>query len=83
MDVVVDIYLASPTRWAHLRRTLDLHAVPRVGEHLKLRNAEMGDYFPFRVVEVTHREGAAIEVMTGSSVSVATRSVSTDRWTRW
>lgn len=64
-DLSVSIYLASKSRWAHLEKTIELPAVPRVGEWLKLRNNEMGDYFGWRVEQVTHRESGPVEVMTG------------------
>ena len=64
IDVDVHIYLASKTRWAHLHKSVPLAAVPRVGERLKLRNDEMGDYFGWRVAEVTYRENGPVEVMT-------------------
>ena len=64
IDVSVSIYFASKTRWVHLQKTLSLSAVPRVGEWLKLRNEQVGDYFAWRVVEVTHREAGLVEVMT-------------------
>lgn len=64
IDVLVSIYLASKTRWAHLQKTVVMPAVPRVGEWLKLHNEEQGDYFGFRVYEVTHREGGSVELMT-------------------
>ncbi|MCB9878101.1 MAG: hypothetical protein H6835_10910 [Planctomycetes bacterium] len=64
IDVLVSIYLASKTRWAHLQKTVVMPAAPRVGEWLKLRNEEQGDYFGFRVCEVTHREDGCVELMT-------------------
>jgi hypothetical protein len=64
MDVDVSIYLATRTRWAHLEKSVSLPAVPRVGEFVKVRNAEMGDYFAFEVASVTYREGGGAEVMT-------------------
>ncbi len=64
MDVDVSIYLATKTRWAHLKKSVSLAAIPRVGESVKLRNAEMGDYFAFEVASVTYREGDGAEVMT-------------------
>ncbi|XPS88377.1 uncharacterized protein Dvar_63960 [Desulfosarcina variabilis str. Montpellier] len=30
---------------------------------VKLKNEKMGDYFPFRIAEVTHREGSLPEKM--------------------
>ena len=65
VDLSVSIYLASKTRWVHLQKTIRLHAVPRVGEWLKLSNDEMGEYFGWRVEEVTYRESGQIEIRTG------------------
>jgi hypothetical protein len=50
-------YLDSETRLVLLEKYIDFHAMPRVGEFVKFINAEMGDYFAFRIDEVTHREG--------------------------
>ena len=38
--------------------------VPRVGEYVKFRNAEQGDYFAWRITDVTYREAAEISVST-------------------
>jgi hypothetical protein len=65
VDVEVSIYLASKTRWAHLTKVVSLPAVPRVGEVVKFRNEQMGDYFGFEVTSVTYREGGGVELMTG------------------
>jgi hypothetical protein len=64
MRIRFSIYLASKTRWAHLSKIVDLLAIPRVGEYVKFSNTELGDYFPWRVVEVTHREDAEVEIQT-------------------
>lgn len=64
MECSVSIWLASRTRWVHLIKSVAFGSRPRVGEYLKLRNARFGDYFPWRVTEVTHREGGALEVWT-------------------
>jgi len=60
---LVRMYLDSPSRLVLLEKTVDFHALPRTGEWLKLANSEMGDYFAFRVAEVTHREGSLPELM--------------------
>ena len=73
VDVEVSIYLATRTRWAHLTKVVSLAAVPRVGEFIKLRNRELGDYFGFAVTEVTYRECGGIEVMTGLLDNVENR----------
>ena len=59
----VRMYLASPTRLCLLEKTVSFHTVPRTGESLKFTNRKMGDYFAFRVGEVTHREGSAPELL--------------------
>jgi hypothetical protein len=64
MLVKCSIYLASKTRWTHLTKLVELATVPRVGEWIKFANAELGDYFPWKVVEVTYREGGEVELMT-------------------
>ena len=52
-----------------------------MGEFLKLRNVEMGDYFAFEVASVTYREGSGVEVMTDLLDNVDSRMYSA-RWTR-
>ena len=64
IELVVSIYIASKTRWAHLEKPVRLPVVPRVGEWLKLTNPVMGDYFGWCVAEVTYRESGGVEVMT-------------------
>ena len=78
MDVEFSIYLATPTRWAHLQKTVSLPAVPRVGEWVKFRNAEMGDHFGFEINQVTYREGGAVEVVTALLDDVDNRMYSFD-----
>ena len=78
MDLEFSIYLATPTRWAHLQKTVSLPAMPRVGEWVKFRNAEKGDYFGFEITQVTYREGGAIEVMTALLDNVDNRMYSFD-----
>jgi hypothetical protein len=60
---LVRMYLDSPTRLCRLERVVEFHALPRIGEWLKLSNAEMGDYFAFSVREVTHRQGDYPEIV--------------------
>lgn len=64
IDLEVSIWLGTKTRWAHLTRVIAMPAVPRAGEFMKFKNAIAGDYFAFRVSEVTYREGGRIEVWT-------------------
>jgi hypothetical protein len=78
MDVEFSIYLATPTRWAHLQKTVSLPAMPRVGEWVKFRNEEMGHYLGFEITQVTYREGGAIEVMTALLDNVDDRMYSFD-----
>jgi len=46
-----------------LEKDVEFVSMPRVGEWLKLRNEKMGDYFAFRIREVTHREGRSPDIM--------------------
>jgi hypothetical protein len=62
VDIEFSIWLGTTTRWAHLIKVIDMPVVPRVGEFMKFQNAVVGDYFAFRISEVTHREGGRIEV---------------------
>lgn len=64
MELEFSIWLATKTRWAHLRKVIQLPVVPRVGEFMKFRNAVVGDYFAYRVTEITYREAGLIEVWT-------------------
>ena len=64
MDIQYSIWLATKTRWAHLIKTIPMAVVPRVGEFMKFNNAEVGDYFAWKVTQVTYRESGAIEVWT-------------------
>jgi hypothetical protein len=64
IDIEVSIWLASKTRWVHLVKTIALPVMPRVGEYLKFRNAEQGDYIPWKVTQVTYREGGETAVWT-------------------
>ena len=64
MKILFKIYLATKSKWAHLTKTIEMPAVPRIGEFVKFKNAEMGDYFGFEVLEVTYRESGEIEIMT-------------------
>jgi hypothetical protein len=64
MDLEFSIWLGTKTRWAHLTKVTDMPVVPRVGEFMKFNNAVVGDYFAFRISEVTYREGGRIAVWT-------------------
>src|SRR5262245_17053737 len=62
IDAKVSLYLVSRARIARLQKSLAFGALPRVGEFVKLRNREQGDYFAFTVVQVTHCEGGPPEL---------------------
>jgi len=64
IPVQFSIWLASKTRWAHLVKTIEMPAVPRVGEFVKFRNEQHGDYFAWEVSQVTYRESGTIEAWT-------------------
>lgn len=57
------LYLKSPTRLAFLKRTVEFSFPPRVGEWVKLRNAELGNYFAIRIAELTHVEGEGVDLL--------------------
>jgi hypothetical protein len=63
-DLTFSIWMASKTRWVHLTKLVRMPAVPRAGEWIKFRNRIVGDYFPWRVTEITYRESGEIEVGT-------------------
>lgn len=56
MKIAATLYWISDQRIACLSKQLDLPVLPRTGEFIKIRNQELGDYFAFKVTEVTHRE---------------------------
>ena len=64
MEVEFSIWLATKTRWAHLRKVIDVPTMPRVGEFMKFKNEVVGDYFGFRISQITYRETGSIEVWT-------------------
>ena len=64
MKLEFSIWIASKTRWAHLTKGIEMPTVPRVGEYMKFNNDEMGDYFPWRITEVTYRESGHVDVCT-------------------
>ena len=63
IPVCVRLYLGSETRLAFLEKEVEFVSMPRMGEWLKLKNDKMGDYFAFRIQEVTHREGRTPDIM--------------------
>ena len=77
VQVEVSLFLVSRERIVRLQKTLSLTALPRVREFLKVRNARMGDYIAYQVVQVTHREGMTPEIwIHATSLEEKTTSVS-------
>lgn len=64
MTVEFSIWLATKTRLAHLSKHIDMPVMPRVGEFVKFKNEKVGDYFAFKITQVTYREGRETEVWT-------------------
>lgn len=60
IEVKFHIWIASKSRWAHLTKLVGVPAVPRVGEFVKFRNAELGDYFAWQISEITFREESGL-----------------------
>jgi hypothetical protein len=63
-DLEFSIWIASKTRRSHLTKTIKMQAMPRVGEWIKLKNDVVGDYFAWKITEITHRECGHTEVST-------------------
>jgi len=59
----VQLYLVSEKRLGYLTKEIDFQCLPRTNEWVKLKNEKLGDYFGFKVDEITHREGALPEIM--------------------
>lgn len=59
----VRLYLRSPTKLALLTKRVEFAFPPRFDEWVKLRNAEVGNYFAIRIREVIHVEGEDVDVM--------------------
>lgn len=57
------LYLRSPTQLAFLTKPVEFAFAPRVGEWVKLRNEEHGNYFSIRIDHVTHIENEGVDVM--------------------
>ena len=62
--IIFSIWIASKTRWTHLTKTIDMQAVPCVGEFVKFTLGGDDDYVPWRISEVTYRESGSIEIST-------------------
>jgi hypothetical protein len=73
--VDVSLYLISRERIARLQKSVAFVALPRVGEFVKLRNREQGDYFAFSVVQVTHRDDGSPEILLRLTSSIDGQSV--------
>ncbi len=58
----VSMYLVSGQRIVRLQKTLGFHVFPRLREFVKVRNAKLGDYVAYQIVQVTHREGSIPEI---------------------
>ena len=58
----VSMYLVSRQRIVRLQKTLAFDVFPRSREFFKVRNAKMGDYVAYQIVQVTHREGLIPEI---------------------
>jgi hypothetical protein len=75
VEAKVSLYLVSRARLALLEKTVAFVALPRLREHVKFRNRELGDYFAFTVLQITHREGSLPELCLHSMSSIKGRSV--------
>jgi hypothetical protein len=64
MEIEFSIWLASKTRWTHLTKKIEMKYVPRLGEYIKFKNEIVGDYFPWKVTQITYRELGQVEVWT-------------------
>ena len=78
MKARFSIWIASKTRWAHLEKDIDIDWIPRVGEFVKFENRSLGDYYAWKITEVTHREGCLTEVATELLDNVDRRGYSFD-----
>ncbi len=83
ISIEFSIWIASKTRWAHLVKTIDLPAVPRMGEFVKFHNDVQGDYFAWKVSQVTYRETGQIEVWTELLDNVNDRNYSFEQETEF
>ncbi|OAN19876.1 hypothetical protein A3K86_00030 [Photobacterium jeanii] len=64
IEIEFSIWLASKENWVHLTKNIKFPSVPRVGEYVKFSSASLGDYFSWRVTQVTYRENGYVEVWT-------------------
>lgn len=62
IDTKLFLYLASRERLARLSKIVKFAVLPRMHEYIKVRNRQMGDYFAFTVVQITHREDGPPEL---------------------
>jgi hypothetical protein len=75
IEVDVCLYIASHARVARLQKLLGFVVLPRLGEFVKIRNREQGDYFAFTVAQVTHKEGGPPELWLELTTAVGDRSM--------
>jgi len=59
----VRLYLAGDGDLAFLEKEVKFSSLPRVGEFVKLKSKELGNYFAIRVAEITHVEEGTPDVM--------------------
>lgn len=82
-ELHVHIYFASRTRWAHFEKTLEMPAVPRVGESIRFCHPDLGDFVSWRVSEVTHQESGPIDVSTSLLENLDNRMYSFEFEAEW
>jgi len=58
------IWIASKSKLAHLSKEIELNVLPRVGEFIKFKNDEVGDYFAWEIRQITYHELGRIEIWT-------------------
>lgn len=64
IEIEFSIWMATKENWVHLSKSIKLPVVPRVGEYMKFHSDLIGDYFAWKVIQVTYRENGSIEVWT-------------------
>ncbi|MCM0148659.1 hypothetical protein KCN56_08820 [Photobacterium galatheae] len=64
IEIEFSIWLASKEHWVHLTKKIPLPCVPRAGEFMKFSSELLGDYFAWKVTQVTYREDGRVEVFT-------------------
>ena len=56
ITITFAIYIESRTRRVRLEKSIKMSYIPRVGECMKFKNEEEGDYFGWRISSITYRE---------------------------